>query len=38
LRPKYISLKINGYTQQDRRTEANAIRFRIKAWFGVNKT
>jgi hypothetical protein len=29
LQPKYISLKINGHTQQNRRTEANAIRFRI---------
>ena len=29
LRPKYISLNINGHTQQVRRTEANAIRFRI---------
>ena len=29
LRPKYISLKINGHARQDRRTETNAIRFRI---------
>jgi hypothetical protein len=29
LRPKYISLKINGHAQQDRRTKTNAIRFRI---------
>ena len=29
LQPKYISLKINGHARQDRRTEANTIRFRI---------
>jgi len=45
LRPKYISLKINGHARQDRRTEANAIRFRITqeikfqyAYVGINKT
>ena len=29
LKPKYISFKINGRKQQDKRTTANAIRFRI---------
>ena len=29
LRPKYISLKINGHKQQDRRTEASAIKYHI---------
>jgi len=29
LKPKYISLKINGQKQQDNRTTTHAIRFRI---------
>ena len=29
LKPKYISFKINGRKQQDKRTTTNAIRFRI---------